>query len=181
MQQGPFAPRELPRFVATTDPAATVSPSTDFPVSPVIRPTLLHRFRDGARTVSPVAWRVLVTVLSLPPRRSELPHRSDFDSPCCLRPGSGDSASEAIFLSGPPLGSLSLRPGDSLTILKMALSISFTRFVSSSRVTQVTGFLTITPVGLTPTEHASLGWTHWSVEIHLGTKLEPAGHGCGLG
>jgi hypothetical protein len=55
MQQGPFAPRELPRFVATTDPAATVSPSTDFPVFPVIRPTLLHRFRDGARTVSPVA------------------------------------------------------------------------------------------------------------------------------
>ncbi len=31
MQQGPFAPRALPRFFATTDPAATVSPSADFP------------------------------------------------------------------------------------------------------------------------------------------------------
>ena len=37
MQQGPFAPRALPRFFATADPAATVSPSTAFPVSPVIR------------------------------------------------------------------------------------------------------------------------------------------------
>src|SRR5205823_5490329 len=32
---------------------------------PVIRPRLLHRFPDGARTVSPVAQHVLVTVLSL--------------------------------------------------------------------------------------------------------------------
>src|SRR5262249_33003665 len=31
--QGPFAPRTLLRFVATTDPAATLSSSTDFPVS----------------------------------------------------------------------------------------------------------------------------------------------------
>ena len=65
-----------------------------------------------------------------------------------------------LFLSGPPVGSLALRPGDSLTIPKMALSISFTRFVSSSRVIQVTGSLTLTPVGLSPTEHASLSWTH---------------------
>ena len=32
MQQGPFAPRALPRFLATTDPAATVSPSAYFPL-----------------------------------------------------------------------------------------------------------------------------------------------------
>src|SRR3989442_9785483 len=32
---------------------------------PVIRPTFLHRFLDGARTVSPVARHALVTVLSL--------------------------------------------------------------------------------------------------------------------
>jgi len=43
------------------------------------------------------------------------------------------------FLSGPPVGSLALRPGDSLTILTMALSVSFTRFVSSTGVTQATG------------------------------------------
>src|SRR6478735_4863732 len=42
-----------------------------FPVEPVIRSTLLRRFRAGTRRVSPVARHVLVTVLSLPPRRSE--------------------------------------------------------------------------------------------------------------
>src|SRR5262245_41060860 len=68
-QQGPLAPRTLLRFLATTDPTATLSPSTDFPVEPVIRSTLLRRFRTGARRASPVTRRVLVTVLSLPPRR----------------------------------------------------------------------------------------------------------------
>src|SRR6266851_1001407 len=47
--QGPFAPQTLLRFIATTDPAATLSSSADFPVSPVIRPTLLRRFRAGTR------------------------------------------------------------------------------------------------------------------------------------
>ena len=53
------------------------------------------------------------------------------------------------------MGSLTLRPGDSLTIPKMALSIGFTGFVSSTDAIQATGLLTSTPVGLTPTEHAS--------------------------
>ena len=75
VQQGPFAPRALPRFNATTDPAATVSSSTVFPGPPVMRSTLLRRFLDGTRTASPVAWHVLVTVLSLPPRQREVPHQ----------------------------------------------------------------------------------------------------------
>ncbi len=58
------------------------------------------------------------------------------------------------------MGSLALRPGDSLTVPKTALSVSFTSFVSSTDVTQATGLLTLAPVGLTPTEHASLSWTH---------------------
>ncbi len=58
------------------------------------------------------------------------------------------------------MGSLALRPGNSLTVPKTALSVSFTRFVSSTGVTQATGLLTLAPVGLTPTEHASLCWTH---------------------
>src|ERR1700733_13327513 len=84
--QDPLAPRTLLRFIATTDPAATLSSSTDFPVSPVIRPTLLRRFRAGTRRASPVAWHVLVTVLSLPPRRGEHPYRSVFGCSCGLRP-----------------------------------------------------------------------------------------------
>jgi hypothetical protein len=59
------------------------------------------------------------------------------------------------------MGSLALRPGDSLTLPKRALSIGFIRFVSSTDAIQATGLLTFTPVGLTPTEHASLRWTHW--------------------
>jgi len=38
----------------------------------------------------------------------------------------------------------------------MALSVGFIRFVSSTDATQATGFLTFPPVGLFPTEHASL-------------------------
>ena len=63
-------------------------------------------------------------------------------------------------VSRPPVGSLALRPGDSLTIPRMALSIGFLRFVSSTDAIQATGLLTIALVGLTPTEHASLCWTH---------------------
>src|SRR5207247_7953804 len=64
------------------------------------------------------------------------------------------------FLSRPPLGSLALRPGDSLTIPKMALSVGFIRFVSSTDSTRATGLLTLTLVGLIPTEHVCLVWTH---------------------
>ena len=70
-QQGSFAPRALPRLNATASPSVTLSPSIDFPVEPVIRSTLLRRFRAGTRGASPVARHVLATVLSLPPRRSE--------------------------------------------------------------------------------------------------------------
>ncbi len=68
------------------------------------------------------------------------------------------------------MGSLTLRPGDSLTIPKMALSISFTGFVSSTDVIQATGLLTFAPVGLTPTKHASLCWTHWSAKSPSGAN-----------
>ena len=85
------------------------------------------RFLDGARTVSPVARHGLVTVLSLPPRRSGEPHRSARVPPCCLRPEAEARPPDSIFLSRPPVGSLALRPSDSLTIPRMALSIGFVR------------------------------------------------------
>src|SRR5262249_5863903 len=73
-QQGPFAPRALPRFGATTSPSVTLSSSADFPVLPVIRPTQLPPFRVGTRRASPVAWCVLVVVPSLttPPEQPAL-------------------------------------------------------------------------------------------------------------
>src|SRR5262249_32472026 len=68
-QQGPVAPRALPRLLARAGPSATLSSSADFPGTPVIRPPLPRRFRGGTRRVSPLARRVLVTVPSLAPRR----------------------------------------------------------------------------------------------------------------
>ena len=69
------------------------------------------------------------------------------------------------------MGSLSLRPGDSLTIPKMALSVGFIRFVSSTDTTQAKGLLASTPVGLSPTEHVSFHWTHSLLKTPLLTEL----------
>src|SRR5262249_29508552 len=44
-------------------------------------------------------------------------------------PKKGARPSDLSFVSRPPVGLLSLRPGDSLTILTMALSVGFIRFV----------------------------------------------------
>ena len=58
------------------------------------------------------------------------------------------------------MGLLALQPGDLLTIPKMALSIGYRSSVSFLSAIQATGLLTFSPVGLSPTEHASLSWTH---------------------
>jgi len=57
--------------------------------------------------------------------------------PCCLRPTIEVSAF-GLILTRPLLGSLALRPDDSLTIPWMALSVGFIRFVSSADATQAT-------------------------------------------
>src|SRR5262249_5772530 len=49
-------------------------------------------FSSGTREASPTTRYVLVTVLSLPPRQGEMPPRSDFGTPCCLRPTVAGSA-----------------------------------------------------------------------------------------
>jgi len=166
VQQGPFAPQALPCFFATADLAAAVSPSTAFPVAPVIRSTLRQRFLAGTRTVSPVARHVLVTVLPLPPRRSAVSHRSVCETSCSLRPTIVGSAF-GVILSRPPMGSLSLRPGDSLTVPRTALSVGFIRFVSSTNATQATGFRLFPRWDSPPTEHASLSLVAlWSENRH---------------
>ena len=111
--QGPFAPRTLLRFIATTGPAATLSSSADFPVSPVIRPTLLRRFRAGTRRASPVARHVLVTVLSLPPRRGDGAVSVRFRHPMLPSPYGCGLGPRSHSFSRPHPRSLSLRPGDS--------------------------------------------------------------------
>src|SRR6201987_5115930 len=114
--QGPLAPRAFLRFVATPDPAAPLSSSADFPVSPVIRPTLLRRFIVGTRRASPVAQHVLVTVPSLPRRRGAQPYRSVFGCSCCLRPSEVGSALGATFFEA-TMRSLLIQPDDSCSPL----------------------------------------------------------------
>jgi hypothetical protein len=62
-----------------------------------------------------------------------------------------------------PLGLLSLRPGDSLTNPKLALSMGFRPLVSLQSTIQATGPLALTLAGLTPAEDASLRWTHTEI------------------
>jgi len=50
----PLQTSSIPRLILAL-PSATLSPSVHFPGSPVIGPTLLRRFRAGARRASPVA------------------------------------------------------------------------------------------------------------------------------
>ena len=63
--------------------------------------------------------------------------------------------------SRPPMGSLALRPGDSLTIPKDGFVgwLHPPRFLRECNPSY--GVPTFPPVGLSPTEHASLHWSHW--------------------
>jgi hypothetical protein len=57
---------------------------------------------------------------------------------------------------------LSLWPGDLLPILKDGFRRSASSaLLSSADATQAKGLLAFTPVGLPPTEHVYLSWTHW--------------------
>ena len=94
----------LPEHVAAWHTLRTLPPPSRLRslsrLWPVIRSTWLHRFRDGARTVSPVARHALITVLSLPPRRRDLRRRPGCLMSCCLRPGPRDSAFGLYFSRG---------------------------------------------------------------------------------
>jgi hypothetical protein len=137
-QQGPFAPRTLLRFFATMSPSATLSSSTDFLGSPVIRfaaPSISRRDEEGFSSC--LAHPCHRAAANTPP---ECPTASvSCGGPCCLRPFAAGSAPGAFGFSRPPMRSLLLRPDDSLTIPKMALSIGFIRFVSSANAILATG------------------------------------------
>ena len=86
-QQGYFAPRALPRFLATFNPSYSLLPSTAFPRR-VIRPTFFQVFLPGARRVSPVAQCVLVFMPWLAPRQSVPAHWPS--GRCSMLPSSHD-------------------------------------------------------------------------------------------
>ena len=70
-QQGPFAPRALPRFVATTGPSATLSSSADFPgvagYTAYLAPPLSRRDEEGFSSCSTCPCRRAVA--TTPPER----------------------------------------------------------------------------------------------------------------
>src|SRR5450432_1402368 len=120
---------------------------------------LLRRFRDGTRRASPVARCILVIVLPLPPRQSvrRIGQLATFHAAFALSTGARPLRQR---VSGSPVRSLSLRPNDSLTIPRMALSIDFRGSVSFPPGYPSYRTLTFVLVGLTPTEYTSLCWTY---------------------
>ena len=152
-----------------------------FPVEPVIRSTLLRRFLAGTRRASPVARHVLAAVLSLPPRRSEEPLRSDFGSPCRLHPPVGGSAFGATHFRGHfrvhcRCGPVTrhLPEGDVVDWLQ---SLGFPPPCYPNY-----GASTLAPAGLSPAENASLRWTHNRTRDARATqrRLAPSGETAGF-
>ena len=100
VQQGPFALRTLLRFIATTNLAATVSPSVDFPVDAGYTTALA-----SSHFPVPLGRGRFLQLLSMslspcypyPPRQSVTSHQSVCAVPCCLRPGLEGSASGPNF------------------------------------------------------------------------------------
>src|SRR5512135_64204 len=91
-------------------------------------------------------------------------HQSDCAVPCCLRPmGESSASGSGRFEATSHL--LLLRPDDSLTILTMALSIGIRVSVSLHSAIQATRLLTLTSVGLSPTEHTNLNWTRSHIAV----------------
>jgi len=156
-QQGPFAPRALPRFVATAGPSATLSSSADFPGDPRLYDLPSFRpSRAGTRRASPVTRSVLVTVPSLPPRRREVAASARLRRSLLPSRRQDPLGLRSLAISRLPLRLLTLRPGNSLTILAMASSMGSRGSVSLRPAIQATGRLALVPVGLPPTEHVCL-------------------------
>src|SRR4030095_7593216 len=100
MQQGPFAPRALPRFLATTSLAAAVSSSADFPGGPVIRLTCSTDGSVGRGRFHKWSDMPLSPCCPYPPRRGDMSRQSVCATPCSLRPTIEGSASGQIFFRG---------------------------------------------------------------------------------
>ena len=114
-QRGRFPPPALPGFPGTTNPSATLSPV--FPVLPVIRPTFAPPIsRRGEEGFSSCLARPRHRAVATTPPEC----RSASASLRCvilLSSSEGGLSLPGFDVSGPPLRSLALRPGDSPTTL----------------------------------------------------------------
>ncbi len=160
-QQGPFARRALPRVRTTTAPSATRSSPRRFPggsgYTTGLPPGPFALGRDGLLQLLGVSY-CLRAAGSTPP----------------MEPDASASVRQSLLPSPPTVGlgprhwrfsrhhrrSLALRPGHSLAIPWMTWSIGFSSVGFPSGCYPSYGALALTPVGLTPTEHTCLIWTH---------------------
>src|SRR5262249_54019497 len=97
MQQGSFALRALPRFLATTSLAAAVSSSVDFPESPVIRPTCSTDFPMGRGRFLQLLSMSLSPCSPQPPPPSWQPARVSRGLVLLLCPGFGGLGFGVLF------------------------------------------------------------------------------------
>ena len=140
-------------------PSATLLSQSHFPAVTGYRACLLQAFLLGTSRASPVAWYVLVTMLSLSPRWNRT-NDASLVYLYCLHLQIAGSTSRVYSITRPPMRLLTLRPGNLLITLKVTLSIDFRDLVTLLSAIQATGLLASTLTGLTPAEHTSLSWTH---------------------
>ena len=131
-------------------------------------PPLSRRDEEGFSSCStrPCPRAVALT----PPEWSAAP--ASLRRPMLPSPSHHGLGLRSFALSRLPVRSLTLRPGNSLTILKMAVSMGFRRSVSLPPAIQATGPLALAPAGLSPAERVRLRWTHdrmkWLTPIRRG-------------
>ena len=130
-------------------------------------------FRPGTRRASPVARCVLClraagSTPPMEPDASASVRQSLLPSPPTVGLGP-----RHLRFSRHPRRSLALRPGHSLAIPWMTWSIGFSSVGFPSGCYPSYGALALTPVGLTPTEHTCLIWTHPSGRAGSAEILPP--------
>jgi hypothetical protein len=131
IQQGFFAPRALPRFVATVSPSETLSSSTDFLAFPVIRLSCSVRFLGQDEEGFSSRFRMsLPSCCRYYPARVARRSSQICDGPCCLRPTVGGSTSGASHFRGHFCVHFRYGPMARSPPLKMASSIGFRNEVS---------------------------------------------------
>jgi len=108
--------------------------------------------RGGSRQLTSHA---LVAVLPLRPRR-RVPSKPEEDGTCCLRPQLAGSAYRICFCRGHVCVYSRCGPETRLPPPKRLCRWASAHSVSLLAAIQATGFLVLSPVGLSPTERASL-------------------------
>jgi hypothetical protein len=140
-------------------PSETLSPSTDFLGAPVIRLPCSADFATGRGGFLQLLSASLPSCCRFHPARVKSP----------LQSGATIHAAFALQLQARPPGPLTFEATSAFTFVtaqwlavipRMIWSIGFKDSVSFLLAIQATRLLTFASVGLSPTEHASLRWTH---------------------